>query len=123
MMILHGADNILTLNGRVHFPKAEVAKKFDFYSLKDGTNIVDNLYFCQKCHEYIEVKKLSGTNPFIRHANACVETHIDLSIVKFSEMLANCLNFAGSATQFVTTKDELLQKILNLDARITNKNL
>lgn len=118
-----GEENIVTLNARLHFPRADIAKNFDFYGLRDGTNIVENLYFCKKCLEYVENKVRNGTNPLLRHCNVCVETHIDLSIGKFSEMLANCLNFAGSSSQFVTTKDELQQKISNLDTRITDKNL
>lgn len=109
-------DDARVMNAKFFYPVSAVARQFNYYGLPNGDNIVDNIFFCNKCDEYVENKTGKGTNPFIRHSKCCTASFVEISMENFCSLMANCLTSAGLSI----TKKEIHQELKNLN-RITDE--
>lgn len=112
------SGRVVIQSASTKYPVAQIATKFGYFGLNDGTNIAPNVFVCLSCNDLIECKEACGTNPFTRHAKICTETFVNMSADSFSQMLTNCLNLGG----ILITKDVLKLKLMTI-GQINNENM
>lgn len=78
------------------YPVSPAAKNFYYYSYKNGSNILADVYYCGLCGDLLINKAGSGTNIFIRHTkHSCAVSYVFMSKTQFAELLVKILALAG----------------------------